>query len=168
MIICPNCQHHEISGSLFCSECGAQLVFSERMSTQAIRKNPSDLLQSLNAVPAPPVTPSGDAMLSIHLVDSGQILSLNGRTEYTLGRITEGQPILPDIDLSPYEAYAQGVSRLHTILKIVNQHVFVMDLGSSNGTRVNGQKIVPQVDYPVNHGDMLALGKLKIQVLIRR
>ncbi len=43
-----------------------------------------------------------------------------------------------------------------------------MDLGSSNGTRVNGQKIVPHVDYPVKHGDIIALGKLKIQLIIHK
>ena len=176
MILCPNCQHHEIAGALFCSECGAQLVFTERLSTQAFIRSQSDILQStpLTAQPqsttsAPP-TPSSaiDALVSLHMVDNGQILPLAGRSEFTLGRVAEGQPILPDVDLSPYEAYAQGVSRLHAALKVINQRVVVMDLGSSNGTRVNGQKIMPNVDYPVNHGDMLALGKLKIQVLIRR
>ena len=28
MIICPNCKHQELDGALFCSECGAQLVFT--------------------------------------------------------------------------------------------------------------------------------------------
>jgi pSer/pThr/pTyr-binding forkhead associated (FHA) protein len=176
MILCPNCQHHEITGALFCSECGAQLVFTERLSTQSFVRSQSDILTSspapetTPAVANPPVPPpvTVDALVSLHLVDNGQILPLAGRAEFTLGRVAEGQPILPDVDLSPYEAYAQGVSRLHAALKVNNQRVVVMDLGSSNGTRVNGQKIMPNVDYPVNHGDMLALGKLKIQVLIRR
>lgn len=90
-----------------------------------------------------------------------------GRTEVTLGRIVEGQPILPDIDLSPYEAYAHGVSRLHAALKVNPQRVAIMDLGSSNGTRVNGQKIVPHIDYPLKDQDIVALGKLKIQILIQ-
>jgi len=91
---------------------------------------------------------------------------LTGRSEFTLGRATEGQPILPDVDLAPYDAYSQGVSRFHASLKIVSQRISIVDLGSSNGTRVNGQKIVPNVDYPLSHGDILALGKFKIQVLI--
>jgi pSer/pThr/pTyr-binding forkhead associated (FHA) protein len=82
--------------------------------------------------------------------------------------VTEGQPILPDIDLTPYEAYSRGVSRLHSALKIVNKRVVIVDLGSSNGTRVNGQKIVPNVDYPLNNGDVIALGRLRIQVLFKR
>ncbi|MEA4909843.1 MAG: FHA domain-containing protein [Chloroflexi bacterium] len=95
-------------------------------------------------------------------------MNLVGRTEFTLGRVGERQPILPDIDLSPYDAYVQGVSRLHALLKISDQVVIVTDLGSSNGTRVNGQKILPHIDYPLNHGDVVALGKLKIQILIHK
>ncbi len=26
MIICPNCQHKEMSGAVYCSKCGAQLI----------------------------------------------------------------------------------------------------------------------------------------------
>lgn len=170
MIICPNCQHQEISGALFCSECGAQLVFSEPISTQNIqREDATEMFSTSQALPvqAPPPPISSDAVISLHLVDSGKILPLAGRVEFSLGRITQGQPILPDIDLTPYDAYPQGVSRLHAALKIVNQRMVIVDLGSSNGTRVNGQKIVPNIDYPLNHGDIIALGRLKIQLLLR-
>ncbi len=105
--------------------------------------------------------------LALYLIEAKQTLQLAGRSEFTLGRVAEGQPILPDVDLSPFDAYAQGVSRLHAALKINKTRVAIMDLGSSNGTRVNGQKIVPHVDYPVNHNDQIALGKLRIQILIK-
>lgn len=172
MIICPNCHHQEMPGALFCSECGAQLVISETPTTQHIQRNQSDIL----AVQPPTQTPStsvvvpaaSEAVVSLHMVDSGKVINLVGQTEFTLGRVAEGQPILPDVDLSPYEAYSQGVSRLHAALKINNQRVVITDLGSSNGTRVNGQKIVPHVDYPLNHGDMISLGKFPIQVLIHK
>jgi len=170
MIICPNCQHQEISGALFCSECGAQTFLSEPISTQDIqREDATEMFSTSQALPvqAPPPPISSDAVISLHLVDSGKILPLAGRVEFSLGRITEGQPILPDIDLTPYDAYPQGVSRLHAALKIVNQRMVIVDLGSSNGTRVNGQKIVPNIDYPLNHGDIFALGRLKIQLLLR-
>jgi pSer/pThr/pTyr-binding forkhead associated (FHA) protein len=45
--------------------------------------------------------------------------------------------------------------------------VLVMDLGSSNGTYLNGRRLNPHVEEPLNHGDILALGKLKIQILLR-
>jgi hypothetical protein len=170
MIICPNCQHQELPGALFCSECGAQLAFTEKLSTQTIQKVEEETSKPV-VIPAGERTtgtlkPGTDSLISLHLVDTGKTLPLVGRTEFTLGRVTDGQPILPDVDLTPYEAYSQGVSRLHAAVKVVNQRIVIMDLGSSNGTRVNGQKIVPNVDYPVNNGDMLALGRLRIQMLI--
>lgn len=172
MILCPNCHHQEIVGALFCSECGAQLVMNERVDTQTIRRNVSDMLTPLlnQNKPAQESLTGGlsEPVVSLFLVDNGQILHLAGRTEFTLGRITEGQPILPDVDLSTFEAYTQGVSRLHASIKVNYQKVSITDLGSSNGTRVNGQKIMPHIEYPLNHGDMIALGKLKIQILIRR
>jgi pSer/pThr/pTyr-binding forkhead associated (FHA) protein len=172
MILCPNCHHQELAGSLFCSECGAQLISTEHLATQTISRNTSEILipsleSAGSAAPGLP-TNKPDAMVSLYLVDSGQILHLAGRSEFTLGRVAESQPILPDVDFSPYEAYAQGVSRLHASLKIINQRVVITDLGSSNGTRVNGQKVMPHIDYLLNHGDVVALGKLKLQVLIRK
>ena len=69
-------------------------------------------------------------------MDSGKILPLASRNEFTLGRLSEGQPIMPDIDLTPYQAYASGVSRLHAVVKRDASRVMVMDLGSSNGTYI--------------------------------
>jgi pSer/pThr/pTyr-binding forkhead associated (FHA) protein len=170
MIICPNCQHKELPGALFCSECGAQLVTIDVLNTRSIKKTTSGLLESPTVVPqvnpAPSAGKSSEPSNSLHIVDSGQVIHLKERKEFTLGRTVEGQPILPDVDLTPFDAFSLGVSRLHAALRIVNHDVVVTDLGSSNGTRVNGQKIVPHVDYPINHGDIVALGKLKIQIII--
>ncbi len=170
MITCPNCQHQELPGALFCSECGAQLAFTEKLSRATIQKVEQETKKTRKnpVLDSPSMTyrPGSESQISLHLIDSGKVLALAGRNEFTLGRITEGQPILPDVDLTPFEAYSQGVSRLHAALKVVDQRVVVVDLGSSNGTRVNGQKIVPNVDYPISHGDILALGRLRIQMLL--
>lgn len=172
MILCPNCHHKEVAGALFCSECGAQLVSNDRVSTQSINRSTAEILipPLPDSLPAGQISQAGslDAIVSLYLVDSGQIIHLAGRTEFTLGRVAEGQPILPDVDFSPFEAYAHGVSRLHASMKISNQRLIITDLGSSNGTRVNGQKIMAHIDYPLNHGDVVSLGKLKIQILIRK
>jgi pSer/pThr/pTyr-binding forkhead associated (FHA) protein len=100
-------------------------------------------------------------------MESGQILPLSTRNEYTMGRLSEGQPVIPDLDLSPFQAYAAGVSRLHASIKRDGKRVVVMDLGSANGTYVNGKRLTPQTERLLNHGDVVALGKFKFQVLIR-
>lgn len=170
MIQCPNCNHQEMEGALFCSECGAQLVAQGSVTTHSIGRASGGLEtpQPAPAIVSPAVSEAAEeTMVSLYLVESGQVFDLVGKSEFTIGRATKGQPILPDIDLSDYDAYRQGVSRLHAGLRILNKRLMITDLGSSNGTRVNGQKITPHLEYPLNHGDIIALGKFKIQVLIR-
>ena len=84
-----------------------------------------------------------------------------------MGRVSEGQPIMPDIDLSPYQAYAAGVSRLHAIIKRDGDRLIFMDLGSANGTYVNGKRLSPNVEQLIHHGDIVALGKMKLQILVK-
>jgi len=157
-----------MAGTMFCSECGAQLVGKDSLITQTITTG--EIQESAARVPSPPrnYQPTGvDAWGSLHLLDTGQVLPLTGRNEFTLGRISEGQPIMPDVDLSPYQAYASGVSRLHAVVKRDGPRVILMDLGSANGTYINGKRLTTNVEQVLNHGDIVALGKLKIQVLIK-
>jgi pSer/pThr/pTyr-binding forkhead associated (FHA) protein len=167
-IICPNCHHQEPAGALFCSECSTKLVTSDGLSTATIRTTDSKITQPGDAPPPPPPAQVTEGSVSLHIVRTGQILPLVGRTEFTLGRISQGQSILPDIDLSPYNAYAQGVSRLHATLKLVQEELYIEDLGSSNGTRINNTKIPPHQNQLIRHGDVIALGRFKIQALIRQ
>lgn len=167
MIICSNCQYQNVSGALFCVECGTQLDGVETLTTQAITHDQiADELSRKEPRPEPPSSPI-NSWISLHLMDSGKIIPLASRNEFTLGRLSEGQPIMPDIDLTPYQAYASGVSRLHAVVKREGDRVMVMDLGSSNGTYLNGRRLNPHTEELLNHGDVIALGKLKIQVLLR-
>jgi len=168
MIVCPNCQHKEIPGTLFCSECGAQLVELEGIVTQNIQPTQTNHLQEQH-YPLPPIIapPVSEATVSLYIIEAGHILPLIGREEFTLGRAAEGQPVLPDIDLSSFRAYENGVSRLHTSIKVGEKQIAATDLGSVNGTLLNGKKIPPHKAFPLNHGDILTLGKLKVQILIR-
>lgn len=168
--ICPNCHHQELEGALFCSECGTKLMGQDGLSTAAIRGTDSNLRvrDGSRKSPASSATTASEAVASLHIVRTGQILPLIGRDEFTIGRVSEGQTILPDIDLTPYEAFGQGVSRLHATFKLANGIISVIDLGSSNGTRVNNEKLDPHKDHQLQHGDVIALGQFKVQALIRQ
>ena len=164
MIICPSCKHEEVDGAIFCSECGTQLVKSENVNTQMIQ--PADGDDRVTG----PISESGpnynNAWISLHMLDNGQILPIAEQTEFTMGRISDNQPIMPDIDFSAYKAYDNGVSRLHAVIRHNNGNVIIMDLGSSNGTYVNGTRQLPNIEQPLHHGDVVALGKLKLQVVL--
>jgi len=156
-----------MDGALFCAECGSQLVgkdlTTQNITTQKFdrlneHKLKNDMYQSFDG---------SDAWGSLHLLDTGQVLPLSTRNEFTIGRISEGQPIMPDIDLSPYQAYAAGVSRLHAVIKRDGNRIVFIDLGSANGTYINGKRLTPNVEQVLNHGDIIALGKLKLQILVK-
>lgn len=170
MIVCPNCGNQELPGTLYCSECGTQFSTSNRDLTMAI---PSSISEQLRDHPIDntdhivPPTPE-DASLSLFLVDLGEVIPLEGLSEYTIGRSAEDQPLLPDVDLAPFQGYEFGVSRLHASIKISSPYAFLTDFDSANGTHLNGQKITANKPYPITHGDIFILGKMKIQLLVNR
>ncbi|MCP3057968.1 FHA domain-containing protein [Myxococcus sp. K38C18041901] len=68
------------------------------------------------------------------------------RDEITIGR-QEGNTI---------RLTERNVSRRHARLVRLNGHVVVEDLGSYNGTRINGERIAGQ--SPLNEGDLIQIG----------
>jgi hypothetical protein len=169
MSVCNQCGCENLPGTLFCLECGAKLFDeSQGLPTQTIQVPSQNLPQAQEEYHPPEPHHILVANLSLHIIRTGQILPLSGRSEFTLGRISEGQSIVPDVDLTHFDAYRQGVSRLHATLKISPEgYITLTDLGSSNGTRVNGAKVPPHTPHPIRHGDIIALGKLKVQALVR-
>jgi hypothetical protein len=164
MIHCPVCHHENFDGALYCSECGAPLYVPA--TTQNLRADEDAWLPTSEDFRSGAA--SKDARIVLFLVESGQRVFLESGQEWTLGRLASGQAVVPDIDLTAYNAYEQGVSRLHAALRLDAQgRLSITDMGSSNGTRVNGIKILPNTPHPLQHGDIVALGKLVFQVLIQ-
>ncbi len=168
MIQCPACSHSEYVGTLYCSECGTRLVHSSRLPDLGRRRDRGDLQSSVTR-PAPPAGPElqSGAIVGLKELTSGQILSLIGRDNFTLGRSLEGQAIIPDVDLNTFEAYDHGVSRIHAEIRLEADGAYVLDLDSANGTSVNGERLEPQTPTSVEHGDIIQLGGLKLQLISR-
>jgi len=166
MIDCPNCHHHNTAGSAFCAECGVSLLAADPLTTQKMQPEHAAAVAAPKRPPPIPVVAPGDNWVTLHLLESGDLLPLTERNEFTLGRSTEGQPILPDVDLAPYQAYTRGVSRLHALIKRGIDDVVLVDLQSGNGTFVNGKRLVPDEECVLSNGDVVSLGGLKIQVLL--
>jgi pSer/pThr/pTyr-binding forkhead associated (FHA) protein len=59
------------------------------------------------------------------------------------------------------------VSRIHAELRLAKDGVFVVDLDSANGTLLNGRRLPPQTPESVRHGDIIQLGRLRLQLISR-
>lgn len=167
MIICPNCNHQELQGALFCSECGAQLVFADARTTSAINAPTADFKPPAASSISPPTMPSAaSAPIMLYLLETGKFIPIKDRTEFTLGRSSEGQPIMPDVDLTPFKAYENGVSRLHAVIRVNKNECYIMDLSSANGTYINGERLAPNVENRIKTDDVIAIGKIKMKLIL--
>ena len=88
-------------------------------------------------------------------------IDINGETHF--GRSLDEANVF---DLSPYGAEYMGVSRRHMSFRPSVSNLYVIDLGSTNGTLRNGRSIGVNTPYSLADGDILTLGNLNIRAHI--
>jgi len=81
-----------------------------------------------------------------------------------LGRREFNKPELVDIDLTPYGAREKGVSRRHAALYRTSHILSLVDLGSSNGTYLNGTRLLPHRPRLVRSDDEVAFGTMVFKI----
>jgi hypothetical protein len=91
------------------------------------------------------------------------VLGLDICGDVVLGRCLDKEDD-PDLDLTPFEAAAAGVSRRHAILRPSASKLYLIDLGSTNGTRVNTVPVTGA--RALAHLDTLSFGNLIFQLKI--
>jgi serine/threonine protein kinase len=89
---------------------------------------------------------------------------LKGRTEYWLGRSEPTRPFKPDLDLAAQQGMEQGVSRKHGVIRLEEGRLYYMDMKSSNGSRVNGVRLRPEIPMLLKDGDEICLGRFAFRV----
>lgn len=163
MITCPVCQQHEPEGEVFCSECGARLLtlWAEITSTESFIDTALVRETARIRTSAPLKLESGQ--ISLSFVGQSQPVILTGRSEYILGR--EGHDVtVPDVNLNLYGGQDKGVSRAHAALRTDRTQVLLVDLGSTNGTRLNGVRLAANQPVRVSNGDEIRLGRLALKI----
>jgi pSer/pThr/pTyr-binding forkhead associated (FHA) protein len=168
MITCRVCNNQEFYGAFFCSECGSQIAYltGSEVDTFVFPNQSRDV--SLDISNTIPKNILETKELILFYPEQERMIDLPDLDEFTIGRYVEGQVIAPDVDLNPFEAFDKGVSRLHATIRINRQNnkVFVIDLGSANGSCVNGYEIPANSEVPLNNGDVLTLGKFNLKVIL--
>jgi hypothetical protein len=157
---CTQCGYGYRAGELSCSSCG--FVFSSSGKTGILAHKTHNQPR--------PTSPTGRVTASINTqvalcAEQGEFI-LPDHDVVIIGRSNPGDPS-PDVDLTPLDALEQGVSR-HHIRITRHRNVFVIcDVGSSNGTLLNGKLLLPSQETLLHDGDDLRLGDLKLKVKFR-
>jgi serine/threonine-protein kinase len=84
------------------------------------------------------------------------------RSPMLLGRASEAEGYRPDFDMTFYDD-GDYVSRRHARITKGQAGYFITDLGSSNGTTVNGLPLVPDHAHLLRNGDRIKVGLVVIQ-----
>ena len=110
---------------------------------------------------APPRTTLAPARLTI--AASGVELPLPAAPQAVIGRADPVSNFFPEIDLGPHGALDNGVGRRHLRIFVQGGQLMVEDLDSTNGTLLNGQKLVARQPQPLRDGDQIIAGKLLLR-----
>lgn len=127
--------------SSVCSSCGSDVTASTTITFSVLKEDESK--HDIVVFPkekAQLVVVKGPNIGDSYTVDDGEI---------ALGRDPISEIFLNDIT----------VSRKHAIIELVDEKFMIKDVGSLNGTYINGVRLDEAV---LNHGDQLQIGKYKL------
>jgi hypothetical protein len=185
LVECPNCQAANLAGAAFCDQCGQSLPAElpvkpappppaaqqppKETPTEPDRLAPATQLRQSEPAPAAvastlmesPSTRPVMAVGRLVILASGAELAFPaGKPEVHVGREDPVSDIFPELDLAPHGGEAGGVSRRHARFWLEGGVVFVEDLGSTNFTFVNRQRVMPGLRQLVRHGDEVRFGRI--------
>lgn len=176
---CSTCGHSNRAGVLICENCGTALIPAASatiLGTQKLDKSSTEA-----AAAEARITPADSRSLSssgpeqfdetmilrLEIEGAGTPILVYPHEETSLGRRDPAGGTIPDVDLTSYAAYRMGVSRRHALLKLKDARLHLVDLGSSNGTMLNGVRLAPHQPRPIRDGDTITLGKMSLRAVFQ-
>lgn len=145
LFICPECK---IFGKgKRCTQCGTELVKASSMASSHIVTTPSATIRPATSAPQQPG----------HLVCTNPPIRLGLESGVIIGR----RGHYPTV----FAAFGD-ISGNHAKIELNGQQWQVTDLGSTNGTFLNGESLTPNQPYPIKVGDILRFSTFDFKVEI--
>jgi len=167
MIQCQECQHLNRNGTLFCEECGRSLVGLPLNATIPTRAIQSDVDEASAKSTWGTAHVGQGTSLMLRFLSNDEPMIIPPTKRVVFGRVDVGSTVNPDIDLTPYGAIEKGVSRQHAAVEFSEDTLILLDVGSSNGTFLNGQRLVPNQPRVLRDGDEVRFGKLVAHIYFK-
>ena len=160
---CPICGEARPSPSArYCDNCRYDFLAQQPFSATPPTPTPQP------APPPPPITPFTGLRFDLHATPDPTLRrpedpsppDLQTRifpldlADHLIGRRSDAADIHPEITLPD-----PGISRRHArILRAPGGELSLLDLASTNGTRLNGTPVAPNIATPLADGDQITLG----------
>ncbi len=183
MMHCPTCNSQYMAGALFCRSCGEALQPAAERHVAAHRSPasaPAGAVQpSAPRTPIPDRPPlvapqaigrlaPADTVATLHVyiphLDQRLVLPLSGTIR--IGRADPDAAAVPELDLSDYDGFDQGVSRQHATVQVFDEGVFMVDQHSSNGTWLGEQPLAAGYAYPLPREATVRFGQLLVHLTL--
>jgi len=115
----------------------------------------------------PPLSHIGEhgEMAVVYVAGYGnEPLNIKVQNAVSFGRGGRSTALTQHVDLTEYGADERGVSRIHMFLHYENQQFFIEDNGSTNGTFLNNERLVPHQRVPLENGSDIRIGMLQMNI----
>jgi pSer/pThr/pTyr-binding forkhead associated (FHA) protein len=170
MQICGFCRTQNMEGIFYCEECGTPLFGKARpnqtvdiSSTQTLEDVP-EVLKKSSVVGTTVLKSNTRVVLRIREYNHDIALDEN---ETIMGRADVNATKQPDVDLTNFGAVDKGISRCHAAFQRKDTILALIDLNSTNGTFVNGNRLTPNQAHIIRDGDEVRFGKLVTHIYFK-
>ena len=108
------------------------------------------------------------SVYTLYTTTNGREIALPRHGELVIGRNDSPAGFIPDIDLGYGDTLALGVSRQHMAIRCWMHTIEISDLGSTNGTELEGIRIPPGIWVSIRPGQHFNLGGFGMALQVRR
>lgn len=167
MIICTNCGLKNREGYLYCERCGIPLAetIKDQTNTRHLDRSGDSGLSAKATWGTARLTHKSEIIL--HIVDGKEPIKLQVEGRSIVGREDRSSNNFPDVNLIPYGGLEKGVSRIHAVIERSEDTLMIIDMGSSNGTFLNGQRLVSNQPRVLRDGDEIRFGRIVTRIYFK-
>jgi hypothetical protein len=169
-IFCPVCKQKNQVGAAICVFCNTPLERTTNppsTTTKNVGSQKSALIEK--ALPAYTHLPQPTKGVAIYIEGTSKYITTINEDNIIIGRYSEKTKTSPNeafVDLAPYGALEMGLSRRHLMIRHSEHGYEAIDLGSSNGTYLKNERMVPKQPYLLSDGNMLMMGKMQVFIIV--
>ena len=95
------------------------------------------------------------------------VITTEVKSVILLGRAGKPDDEQPGIEFVGFKAKQSGISRYHAMIFLRDNKILIHDVGSLNGTYLDGEQLIPGHEYPLTDGCFIKLGKFAFRVIFK-